>query len=137
MGDVSFKVRITKWMSLIEGWMRRPIFGMGASIAREAVDGNYVRLLVESGLAGLISWIVFMVIIIRNLDKSKKRSCVMVLLSTITIAVSAILIDVFAASKIMMFYYILVGYNLALPDANKSSKKITAKTAKSGKKLSK
>lgn len=138
MGDVSFKVRIQKWMHLIQGWMRQPVFGMGASVAREAVDGNYVRLLVESGLLGLASWIAFIVVIVANFDRSKKRSYAMAIFATATIMISAILIDVFAASKIMMFYYILVGYNVALPALSaKESKKLAAKTTKSGKKLSK
>ncbi len=118
-GDTSYNIRIRKWIALFNDFMESPVIGCGPSAASEAADGNYVRLLAESGVLGLTLWLVFIATILKNLDKKKKTTYIMVVYSTMALLMTAVFIDIFIASKIMMLYYILVGYNISGADEKK------------------
>ena len=111
-GDVSYNMRIRKWASLLECFKQSPVVGCGSGSATTAVDGNYVRLLVESGALGTIAWMGFIISIMKGSKKRSNESYLIVKYGTIAIILTAIFIDVFAASKIMMFYYLIVGYDV-------------------------
>ena len=109
IGDLSFNIRIKNWMSLIDGFLKNPIFGMGMSIVKNASDGGYIRLLAETGLAGLITWMAC----IRNIFKSLKDNLFSKCMeySIITLIIGAIFIDLFDASKVMCMFWLLVGFS--------------------------
>lgn len=107
--DLSFKIRINKWMALIDGTMKSPILGLGASITREACDGNYIRILAESGILGLFAWILLCIVIIKSTKNNIDNMNILAFYGMLVLFLTAIFIDVFEASKIMMFYWFIVG----------------------------
>lgn len=106
--DDSLYVRISHWMQLIDGWMNSPLIGVGVSISGAACDGNYIKILVETGIIGLVVWIYLLFIINRSLKESKWLK-----FSFITLIIGASLIDLFDASKVMMFFWFLFGVYLS------------------------
>lgn len=119
-GDLSFNIRISKWADLLNGVFENPLLGLGLSTTTEAVDGNYVRYLAESGILGFIFWALLIVSVIKLSKKVSKISVdwnTLLLSNTLylgifSLLIMAIFIDIFEASKIAMFLWMLVGVNL-------------------------
>lgn len=119
-GDLSFNMRISKWADLLNGVAENPLLGLGLSTTTEAVDGNYVRYLAESGILGFIFWVLLIVSVFKLSKKNNKVSSEWYtsLLSktlyfgVISLLIMAIFIDIFEASKIAMFLWMLVGISL-------------------------
>ena len=107
--DLSFKIRINKWMALIDGTMNHPIFGLGLSVTKEACDGNYIRILAESGILGFLAWLCLIISILKNTYKCEDDINFIANYDMIILLLTAIFIDVFEASKIMMFYWLILG----------------------------
>jgi len=123
-GDRSFIIRISKWFDLIDLSMKYPITGAGVSISGEALDGNYTRILCESGIIGLILWTLFIVIILIENKHSKYKYKSIVIFGMFTLLLQALFIDIFEASKIMMFYYFILGCSIFnIEKNNKNNKK--------------
>lgn len=102
--DDSLYVRVSHWMQLIDGWIHSPFIGLGVSIAGTACDGNYVKILTETGIFGLMIWLYLLYVIFKQLKYSKWLKY-----SLITIVIGALLIDLFDASKVMMFFWFILG----------------------------
>jgi glycosyltransferase involved in cell wall biosynthesis len=119
--DASFNMRMNHWMQLIDGFTRSPMIGLGTSVSTEAADGNYVRILCESGIFGLTLWIVIMYIIIKN-SKWKEKYNFVARLSLYTLILGAIFIDVFEASKAMTMFWILLGIAYGYKQKKESEK---------------
>lgn len=103
--DGSMYARVSHWMQLVDGWLRHPIFGVGVSVAGGSADGNYLKILTETGIVGLLSWIV----LLKNMFKALKKNKSFLYYSLLSIAIGAILIDLFDASKVMMLYWFVFG----------------------------
>jgi O-antigen ligase len=54
--DTSTSARLDSWKLGIEGWTRRPLFGYGVT-GFTFMDAQFVRVLVESGLAGITAFL--------------------------------------------------------------------------------
>jgi O-antigen ligase len=54
--DTSTSARLDSWKQGVEGWSRRPIFGYGVT-GFAFLDAQYVRVLVETGLAGFAAFL--------------------------------------------------------------------------------
>ena len=106
---MSYAIRINKWMALIDGTLRNPIFGLGASITKEAADGNYIRILAETGIVGLICWLLLVRKIIKNSKNYNDSINLIIKYGMYMLVLTAILIDIFESSKIMMFYWFILG----------------------------
>ena len=104
--DPSLYTRVSHWMQMIDGWLKTPIIGLGVSISESAADGNYVRILAESGILGLIAWIYLLLSIRKNINKTQNPE---ILYSLLSIILGALLIDIFEASKIMMTFWFMIG----------------------------
>ena len=122
-GDRSFIIRISKWFDLIDLSMKYPITGAGVSISGEALDGNYTRILCESGIIGLILWTLFIVIILIENKHSKYKYKSIVIFGMFTLLLQALFIDIFEASKIMMFYYFILGCSIFYIEKNNKKNK--------------
>lgn len=108
--DESYAIRISKWCVLLEGFIRHPLLGYGQSFALEAADGQYVRTLAESGLLGLASWVSMCIFILRISKKDGNKELAMLIgHGMLSLMITAIFIDIFEASKIMMFYWFVCG----------------------------
>lgn len=111
--DMSFLIRINKWSDLLDGFRQYPLFGLGLSSTNEAVDGIYVRYLAESGIIGFLSWMILILTVFKSLRHTNELSFT-IKWGLIGLLVIGIFIDIFEASKIAMFLWFIVGYNIHL-----------------------
>ena len=107
--DASFNLRFNHWAQLLDGLFMHPVFGLGPSITTEAADGNYIRILVESGVVGMILWILVLIQIFKSFKK-KEWMNYFAKLSFYSILIGAIFIDLFEASRIMPIFWLIVGW---------------------------
>lgn len=107
-GDLSFNIRIRFWMSLIDGFMKNPVFGMGLSIVKNSADGAYIRLLVESGIIGFSIWMMLCIHILKKFNGKSVIDC-FIRYSWIMLLLGAIFIDLFDASRVMLLYWFFLG----------------------------
>lgn len=105
--DGSSYARFSHWMQLIDGWLSSPIIGCGISVAGNSADGNYIKILAETGVMGLVVWIYLLYIIFKTLTQTEKNTWL--LYSFISIVIGATFIDLFDSSKIMMMFWFLYG----------------------------
>lgn len=118
--DMSFSMRIGKWADMLDGFSRSPILGVGLSVTTEAVDGNYIRYLAESGILGFSLWLILIYRILKiskSIKTANKDLLLMknaVFFGTFGLLVMAIFIDIFEASKIAMIYWFFIGVLIKL-----------------------
>lgn len=119
--DLSFTTRFQgEWPKTLLAFKRNIFLGSGYGAVSLAVDNNYLRILGESGLGGLASFFaIFLMagIYIRKLlpkvDSPLVKSFVFGFIAgTIGLALNAVLIDVFEASKIAFSYWLLMGITI-------------------------
>lgn len=119
--DPSYFVRISHWSQLLDGLTKSPIFGTGVSISQTAADGNYVRIISESGSVGFLLWVILQICIFKSLNKNNEINAT-VKFGLITLLLGAIFIDVFEASKVMIPFYYILGVALAFNEKNNGKK---------------
>ena len=110
-----------KWRRYIEETMRSPIIGLGPSAATEAADGYYMRSFVESGIAGLISFVILVGAVFVSIWRVARRAVglgravgVGMVAATVFVALVSVLIDTWVASRVMELYWPLLGTALAV-----------------------
>jgi hypothetical protein len=116
--DRSFNIRLkVEWPRALRAFIKNPLFGSGYSSVGLAVDNEYLRILAETGLLGLAG---FCLIILRfflsglpwlrhyqpNIKSAFIASSSCFLLSLL---LGGLFIDVFAASKIAMMLWSIIG----------------------------
>ncbi len=121
--DLSFTTRFQgEWPNTFDAFKRNIFLGSGYGSVSLAVDNNYLRILGESGLLGLASFIsIFLIagIYIKKsfskLDSPVAKSFVLGFAAgSLGLILNGILIDVFEASKIAFTYWILMGITLGI-----------------------
>lgn len=102
--DASSKIRFARWCLLLTN-LRDPMsiaFGYGPSYAGAAVDGQYVRYVVEGGVLGLLAWLLLWAVALLRLDVSL-RNGLLALLAT------GLFIDILTAARPMELFWLLTG----------------------------
>lgn len=102
-GDVSSAVRFARWCLIgksMDGAAEWAL-GLGPSFAGASVDGQYVRYVAEGGLFGLAVWLYFWVSV------GVRVPAVRPLLATLLL--TALFIDILAASRPMILFWFLAG----------------------------
>lgn len=121
--DISFTTRFqAEWPAAWRAFLRNPLLGSGYSSITLATDGDYHRLLGETGILGFVSFaIIFMCLGILLYVGGKKviepipRAYVFgVAAGCIGLFFNALFIDVFEASKIAEPLWIILGVSAAL-----------------------
>lgn len=116
--DLSFTTRFQgEWPKTIDAFRRNIFLGSGYGSVSLAVDNNYLRILGETGIFGLLSFfLIFLVagIYIKKsfpkVDSPTVRNLVLGFIAgTFGLMLNAIFIDVFEASKIAFTYWLLLG----------------------------
>lgn len=105
-GDASAFIRFTRWVTLVKTVIENPatiLVGLGPSYAGKAIDGNYVRIFVETGFLGLITFIIFLTTFFKY-EKNKLLIDYMIVLS-----ITAIFIDIFVTFKAMFLFWMFYG----------------------------
>lgn len=120
--DASLYLRVSHWMQMIDGLIKYPILGLGISISGSAADGNYIRILSESGILGITLWCILLYQIYRSL-KGRRMVNKIMKYSFITLIVGATLIDLFEASKVMMIFWFMLGATYSYEDIKEEEEK--------------
>ena len=120
--DASLYLRVSHWMQMIDGLIKYPFLGLGVSISGSAADGNYIRILSESGILGITLWCILLYQIYRSLKGRRMVSKIMKY-SFITLIVGATLIDLFEASKVMMIFWFMLGATYSYEDIKEEEEK--------------
>jgi O-Antigen ligase len=103
--DMSWVMRVSKWCVAIKLWMRdstSPIFGVGPGGIGIALDGGWLRIVIESGVLGLITFLA----LARSIWCISPTLRVMLL----AIAINMLMIDIYLAYKVMAFLFFTAGY---------------------------
>lgn len=106
-GDASAFIRFTRWVTLIKTASNNIVtllIGLGPSYAGKAVDGNYVRIFVETGIFGLLTYFLFLISCLRNIKQKLLTNYIWILIIT------ALFIDIFVTFKAMFFFWFFYGY---------------------------
>lgn len=121
--DLSFTTRFQgEWPNAIEAFKRNILLGSGYASISLAVDNNYLRILGEVGLLGFASFFgIFLVSgiyikkVLPEVDSPIVKSFVLGFVAGgVGLALNAVLIDVFEASKIAFLLWLLVGVTLGV-----------------------
>ena len=106
--DRSAMLRFTRWRLLLARQDDQPatrLLGLGPGAGSEAVDGYYVRLLVETGWIGLGTYLAFLTAMVARAWRRDRA----LLLYLVVLIVSALFVDVLVAAKAMTLLWILAG----------------------------
>jgi hypothetical protein len=102
--DFSWMVRLVKWVYYIKVWLTKPVawlIGLGPGFVGIALDGGWLRLVLEEGLLGTVCFLA----LFRALGKLH------VAMRDITVAlfISMLMIDIHIAYKAMSFVFFVAG----------------------------
>jgi hypothetical protein len=103
--DLSWVMRVSKWCVATKLWMRdstSPIFGLGPGGIGVALDGGWLRVVVESGGLGLVA----LIALAYQLWRISSTLKIMLL----TIAINMLMVDIHLAYKVMGFLFFTAGY---------------------------
>lgn len=108
--DHSASIRFYKWGHVMDGFRRYPLFGYGTGVT-EVVDGNYVKLLGEGGLVGLLLTLGMLGYFFHALWKERKTvpAAKSVLFMIVSVLIASAFIDMFEASKPMETLWLAIG----------------------------
>ncbi len=116
--DRSFNIRWqVEWPRAVRSFFKNPLLGTGFSSVGLAVDSQYLRILAETGLLGLFAFALIFIRLGRSylpdvlhyqpsVESAFVVSCAMFVIS---LGLGGVLIDVFAASKIALFTWLIIG----------------------------
>jgi len=120
--DPSLRWRLGEtWPRAIAKVKSNPLLGGGMGSIGVGLDGEYATLLGETGILGLVVFIVLLrKIITETLKKVRGNILAFTLISvTIGLAANAIFADIFRASKIAFLFWYLVGSSLGIKEEEK------------------
>lgn len=123
--DVSISIRYNvEWPRAMRAFIKNPILGTGYSSIDLATDNDYLRMLGETGILGFISFVLiflqigkkfFQAFAIRdNLNGFERTFLFGMLGGVMGILATAILIDLFEASKLAIILWLLLGCSVSL-----------------------
>ena len=108
--DHSMLLRVARWsvvLTTASHSFGNLMFGMGPGFYSVALDGNYVRLVGETGLLGLLAFLLVGCRLHKSFVQPENRRLMLGLI--FQLAVVAIFIDVFVSLKTMCLFWMLVG----------------------------
>ena len=133
----SFGIRLNEeWPRAIRAFTKNPLLGTGYSSISIASDNDYLRSLGETGLLGTISFILIFTLLIKKIWNTIRKSSknlfwylnLGLLCSLVTLAITALFIDVLESSKIAQLLWLILGVNFASSNLDQSEKKPLLKT---------
>jgi len=120
--------RINDWVYLFHQWTRQPFLGFGLTGTR-FVDGQYIKVIVETGLVGFTAFILLIVTIFRQTLKIYKNTknglykglAIGFLAGHMGMIVHAISANTFIIIRIMEPYWFLAGMVMVIPYLEKAA----------------
>jgi len=127
VADISITTRFqAEWPDAIAAFKRNILLGSGYSSLSLAVDGDYHRMLGETGILGFVGFlgifaVSFLVFIKRKdtLAPLERAFVIGVFAGVVGLMVNAVLIDVFEASKVAYTLWLMLGITTAVLVAKK------------------
>ncbi|MBU1071399.1 O-antigen ligase family protein, partial [Patescibacteria group bacterium] len=120
--DRSTSIRIdVEWPRAIRSFYKNPFLGTGYSSLGLATDNDYLRSLGETGMLGLLSFIAVLIALVKSIFSRLKKATnttdktlVVASIGVFTsMAVIAVFIDTFEASKIAIMFWSIMGLSLS------------------------
>ncbi|MFO0704289.1 MAG: O-antigen ligase family protein [Patescibacteria group bacterium] len=122
-GDTSLATRTqVEWPRAVRSFLSNPLFGTGVSSITESTDGDFFRLIGETGILGsaifMFIIISFVKIVFDTTQKHKEFSIIGLsyIAGIIALLANAVLIDVFEASKVAFIFWTVSGIFLAVSE---------------------
>jgi hypothetical protein len=120
--DISITTRLQgQWPKAVEAFKRNILLGSGFSSLSLAADGDYLRMLGETGLLGSISFLGIIAAAFWYFFKASKFSnsveqsfVIGVFAGIVGLMLNAVLIDVFEASKVAFTFWLVLGFSLSM-----------------------
>ena len=120
--DISITTRFQgQWPKAMKAFERNILFGSGFSTLSVAADGDYHRMLGETGIIGTIAFLgIFLMAFALffqtkdTLKKWEKGFVIGIFSGLVGLLFNAILIDVFEASKVAFTFWIVLGISIGL-----------------------
>jgi hypothetical protein len=120
--DISITTRFqAEWPKAIAAFKRNILLGSGYSSLSLASDGNYHRMLGETGLLGTIGFLGILLFsfcwffaVRKELEPFERAFVTGLFAGIIGLSLNAILIDVFEASKVAYMLWLLLGLGMAV-----------------------
>jgi hypothetical protein len=117
LSDPSVGPRIARWPLALAVFSQHPLLGAGYSAIGEGYDGDYIRMLAEVGICGMIAFFILIIAALRGhwwLFRQAEDSVVGafglgMLAATVGLLLNAVFIDVFEASKVAVTFWSLTG----------------------------
>ncbi|HBS1106656.1 MULTISPECIES: hypothetical protein [Klebsiella] len=103
--DASWSMRGIKWIYAVKLYLSHPMYwmiGVGAGSFGNALDGGWLRITTETGIIGLILFILFLLRI--------KRLSPTMSLCVIAFCINMLMIDIYMSYKVMSMMLLLAGY---------------------------
>lgn len=128
--DISITTRFQgQWPKAMEAFRRNILLGSGYSTLSVAADGDYMRLLGETGILGAIAFLsvpaAFIIFFFRNRkvlpDDLNYAFVAGAVAGLIGLLLNAILIDVFEASKVAYTLWLVLGASMAVMVTKRSA----------------
>ena len=118
--DRSTSIRlVVEWPRAIRAFSKNPLVGTGYSSITLATDNDYLRALGETGMLGLLSFMLifitmFKVFRLYKFENTDLESAFIAgfIGSTVGILITALFIDIFEASKFATMYWLLAGFTI-------------------------
>jgi O-antigen ligase len=133
--DRSTSIRLNvEWPRALRALTKNPLLGTGFSSITLATDNDYLRMLGEMGILGFTAFILIFIRIWRRFigviiklgkDKTLENAFIAGMIGAqFGVAINAIFIDIFEASKFAIIYWLLMGITIGLI-AHKNEKKVS------------
>lgn len=121
ISDISFATRLqVEWPRAIQAFLKSPILGYGPSAITESTDNDYLRWIGEFGLLGTSLFLFILGSIVfkiwkhfRNLKTRNRFIYIGFLFGVFGLLFNASYIDVFEASKVAYYFWVLTGIILS------------------------
>ncbi|MBW2609977.1 MAG: O-antigen ligase family protein [Deltaproteobacteria bacterium] len=126
--DTSTSARLMSWKDASKAWIKHPILGYGVTGYR-FVDAQYVRVVTETGLMGLITFFILISTIFRRVYQTFKESvdlfhkglCMGFLAAFIGLLFHSIGANTFIIVRIMEPFWFMTGMVVMIPELKEDS----------------
>ena len=118
IADPDVYARFFKWGAAMDGFRQSPFFGYGTGVT-EVMDGNYIKLLGENGIIGLLLWLGMYGYYMRVVWKARWKALPgrSVFWMMVSVLLASFAIDMFEASKPMEMLWLWIGLVIGLSGA--------------------
>lgn len=129
VSDISQATRFqVEWPRAINAFLKNPILGTGPSSITEATDNDYLRWIGEFGALGTILFLLILFSImkfiwmsIKQFKESDKLPYYGLLFGFLGLLLNASYIDVFEASKVAYYFWLVIGITVGSLSLNKKT----------------